>query len=443
MTATHEPHTQPRALPTETPPGPKLPMAIQTWRFGRHRHEWLPALRERYGDVFTLDIYPDRNLVQLANPEDIRTVFSGPASRFHAGEGNMILAPIMGERSVLTTDENVHKRLRTLLMPAFHGSALRGYRTMVERLALQEIAQWPIGTRFETHERMQALTLEIIMRVVFGVAEGPRLDALRTLLGKLVSSTMLTFLGLQSPRLRRLPPWRKTVAMQREIDTLLAAEIRERRRVPDLADRKDVLSQMISVDDDGDRLTDEELRDQLITLLLAGHETTATALSWCFHELARDPERQRLGREAALSGDDKYLEAIFKEALRLRPVIYEVARKLTEDIEIGGYRIPAGYTVMPIIGVVQSDAKNHEDPEAFRPERFLGSSPAPNTWIPFGGGIRRCLGAGFAQMEGVEVLRAALSHYTFTADRAAPEPPTPRNITLTPRRGGRIIAWPV
>ncbi|MBB3036428.1 cytochrome P450 [Hoyosella altamirensis] len=432
----------------DVPPGPQLPLAVQTWRFARSRHEWIPELRKRYGDVFTLSVYPQRNLVQLAHPDDIRAVFGGPPDLFHAGEGNMILTPVMGEQSVLTTDEEQHRRLRALLMPPFHGQALRGYRNMVAALARDDASGWPIGKPFATHSRMQALTLEIIMRVVFGVAEGPRLDALRNLLGRLVSLNLLFLFGIHDPRLRRFGPWRRTVRMQGEIDALLASEIRERRRAADLADRPDVLSQLIAgsspaAGNASDGLTDAELRDQLITLLLAGHETTATALSWAFHELARDPERQRLGREAALSGDDKYLEAIFKEALRLRPVIYEVARTLTDDIEIRGYRIPAGYTVMPMIGVVQSDTENYDDPELFRPERFLNGGPAPNTWIPFGGGVRRCLGAGFAQMEGTEVLRAVLSRYTFKPDRVAPERAVPRNITLTPRRGGRIVAWPV
>lgn len=427
----------------DVPPGPSLPVAVQTWRFARNRHNWLPELRQQYGDVFTLNIFPERHVVQLANPDDIRAVFSGPPDLFHAGEGNMILKPVMGEQSVLTTDEEQHRRLRTLLMPAFNGKALRGYQKMVSELAVREVAQWPVGKSFRTHTRMQDLTLEIIMRVVFGVSEGPQLDALRKLLARLVSLNTLVLFGIHAPSLRRIYPWRKTVSLQRQIDALLARIISERRSAADIHERNDVLSQMMAADNEGDKLTDAELHDQLITLLLAGHETTATALAWSFHELARDPERQRRGKEAARSGDDKYLEAIFKESLRLRPVIYEVARKVTEDIELGGYRIPAGYTVMPMIGIVHSDTAHHEEPAAFRPERFLAGNPAPNTWIPFGGGIRRCLGAGFAQMEGLEVLRAVLARYTFTADHPDPEPPMPRNITLTPRRGARITAWPI
>jgi cytochrome P450 len=421
------------------PPGPRLPVALQTVLFGKYRHRLLPLLRRRYGDLIRLRIYPERSVVQLADVAHIKQVFSGPVTTFHAGEGNVILKPIMGEHSVLLTDEDVHLRARKLLMPAFHGAALKGYRDMVAELAADEVGRWPTGTPLRSHDRMQALTLEIILRVVFGVAEGPRLDELRKLLTELVDIGPLDILGWHNPKLHRFGRWKRNARGQARVDELIYAEIAERRRADDLDTRTDVLSRLLTVPAQEDRLSDAELRDQLITLLLAGHETTATALAWSFHELARDPGRLDTAIAAADAGDETYLEAVAKEAMRLHPVISEVARRLTEDIEIGGYRIPAGFTVMPSIAMVQRDPANHPEPGEFRPERFLDGTAPTSTWLPFGGGARRCLGAGFSLMEATVVLRAVLSHYRLAPDRSRPEPARARHITMVPARGARIV----
>jgi cytochrome P450 len=439
-TAQPQPAQSPQAqLPV--PPASRLPLAVQSVLFARARHLWLPRLRRRYGDIFTVRIFPNRHVTQIADPELIRQVFAGPVDIFHAGEGNQVLAPIMGEHSVLTTDEKEHHRLRKLLMPPFHGSALRGYREMVAELAEQDAAGWPTGTPFAVHQRMQALTLEIIIRVVFGVAEGPRLDELRSKLGVFVEFGLLTMIGLSQPTLLKLPLWRRSQRLLAEIDEAIFAEIDERSAAPDLEERSDVLSRMLTVKLEGDQLTRQEVRDQLITLLLAGHETTATALAWTFHELARDPALQRRAQEAARTGDSAYLEAVAKEAMRLHPVIYEVMRTVTEDVELGGYRIPAGHTVAPVIGIVQSDPANHREPERFDPERFLDGSARSSVWLPFGGGARRCLGAGFALMEAVEVLRVVLGRFELSlVPGGRAERPRPRNITFTPAHGARIVA---
>lgn len=428
---------------TTLPPGPKLPPVVQTLLFANFRHRLLPLLRARYGDVFTVRLYPNREAIQLADLEDIKTVFAGPVTTFHAGEGNVILKPIMGEHSVLLTDEDAHRRARKLLMPAFHGAALRGYRDMIAELAEREVARWPAGRVFRAHQRMQALALEIILRVVFGVAEGPRLEALRRLLTDAVDIGVLDLFGFHNEKLRRFGPWKRSKLVQDRVDELLYAEIAERREAPDLAERSDVLSRLLTVPTEDDPLTDAELRDQLITLLLAGHETTATSLAWAFHELSRDPARLDVALEAADEGDEKYLEAVAKEAMRLHPVISEVARKLTEDVEIGGYRLPAGATVMPSIAMVHGDPAHHDAPRAFRPERFLtDGGPASGTWFPFGGGVRRCLGAGFSLLEATIVLRAVLSRYRLAPDRARPEGARPRHITMVPARGARISVTP-
>ncbi|PWV77242.1 Cytochrome P450 [Prauserella marina] len=438
------PPDSPAPVTTRPLPGPRLPLAVQTMLFGSLRHRWLPWLRRRHGDVIALRIYPERSVVQLADLDHIRTVFGGSPELFHAGEGNVILKPAMGEHSVLLTDENVHKRARKLLMPAFNGAALRGYRGMIEELTEREVGRWPRGVAFSSHQRMQALTLEIILRVVFGVSEGPRLTELRTLLRRIVDVGPVDLLGWHNPGLQRFGPWRRYALTQRRVDALLYAEIADRRAAGDLTGRDDVLSRLLTVPPaepgtDSAGLSDAELRDQLITLLLAGHETTATALAWAFHELARDPATLRAATRAADDGDEGYLEAVAKESMRLHPVISEVARKLTADVEIGGYRIPAGHTVMPSIAMVHHDPAHHADPLAFRPERFTGGGPAAGTWFPFGGGVRRCLGAGFSLLEASVVLRAVLSRYHLSPDRARPERPKARNITTVPARGARVV----
>jgi cytochrome P450 len=424
------------------PPGPRLPVIAQTVLFGSYRHRWLPVLRRRYGDVVQLRLFPKRSVVSLSDIEHIKAVFAGPVSTFHAGEGNVILKPVMGKHSVLLTDEDVHLRARKLLMPAFHGAALRGYREMVTELTAAEVSRWPVGTAFGSHDRMRTLTLEIILRVVFGVSAGARLDELRERLNSTIDIGAIDIFGWHNPKLQRFGPWRRNAQHQQRVDELLYEEIAERRRAEDLDSRTDVLSRLLTVPSENDRLTDLELRDQLITLLLAGHETTATALAWAFHELARDPAQQAEAIRAADSGDEKYLEAVTKEAMRLHPVISEVARKLTKDVEIGGYRIPAGYTVMPSIGLVHSDDEHHPDPLAFRPERFLDGSPPTGTWLPFGGGARRCLGAGFSLLEATIVLREVFTRFRVAPDRLHPEPVRTRHITLVPGRGARIVVTP-
>jgi cytochrome P450 len=433
------------ATGTATPPGIRLPVLVQTLLFGQFRAALLPLVRRRYGDIFTLRLAPaNRQVVLLSRPADIKTVFSGPNTVFHAGEGNAILGPIMGEHSVLLVDEEQHRRVRKLLMPAFHGSALRGYQDLVARLAKAEVDRWPTGRVFRSHGRMHALTLEIILQVVFGVTDADRLAALRPLVRRIVGVGPLIMLGWFNPRLQGIGPWRRYAAVQRELDRQLYALIAERRTADDLADRDDVLSRLLRTTDEeaGDPLTDAELRDQLVTLLLAGHETTATALAWALHELARRPGQLRAAQRAADEHDEEYLTAVAKETLRLRPVIYEVARKLTEPVEVGGYRLPAGAVVAPAIGLVQTDPRNHREPDEFRPDRFLHGQPPANTWIPFGGGVRRCLGAGFSLLEASVVLGEVLRRFDISTDQQRPERQRARNITLVPARGARIVVRP-
>jgi cytochrome P450 family 135 len=417
------------------PPGPRLPVGVQTLLFGKSRHRFLSEMHRRYGEAFTLRVAPHRRqLVMISRPDDIRTVFTGPTSVFHAGEGNAILGPLMGDHSVLLLDESEHMRIRQLLMPPFHGSALRGYRDLVTKLAHDEVARWPVGRSFRLHDRMSALTLEVILRVVFGVSDERRLAQLRPPVNRVVTINPIVMLGWFYPQLQRVWPWRRFADVRREFDRLLYAEIAER-RAADLTGRSDVLSRLVA----GGGLSDPEIRDNLITLLLAGHETTATALAWALHDLVHKPPVLRRAQQAADEGDDAYLEAVAKEALRMHPVIYEVARKLKAPAEVAGYRLPAGATVMPTIGLVQSDPRHHPDPDEFDPTRFLEAPLPANTWIPFGGGVRRCLGAGFSLMEATAILREVLLAYDLRPARSRPERPIARNITLAPAEGTRVV----
>ncbi|MEP7738389.1 cytochrome P450 [Nocardioides sp. 31GB23] len=435
----------PRVAPQGLPPGPRWPVLVQSAALMRFRHWFHPYLHRTYGDVFTVRLVPGgQPLVFFTRPEHAKEIFAADPEFFHAGKGNAILGPIMGEHSLLLQDGDDHKRARKLLMPAFNGAALREYRSLVTDLAADEAAHWPDGVVLRSLDRMNVLTLEVILRVVFGVTDEERLAAMRPRVNATVDISPAVLLGWGYPRLQRFGPWRRTVQNQAELDRLIYAEIRERRAAPDLAERSDVLSRLIRHGgaEEGEGLgglSDTELRDQLITLLLAGHETTATSLAWALYELGRDPELLRRSQAAADGDgaeDDAWLEAVMKESMRLHPVIPMVVRTLMRPATIGGVDLPRGVTVGPSIIVAHQKSENHPDPEVFRPERFLGQNPPTNTWIPFGGGVRRCIGAGFAQMEGVAVLREVLRVH----DVATPtgDVPKVRNITSVPRGGARI-----
>ena len=429
----------PRKAPL--PPGPRWPAAVQTVALMRFRHRFHAWLHRTYGDIFTVRLIPGGNpLVFVTRPEHTKEVFAGDPEVFHAGKANSILGPIMGKHSLLLQDSVEHKRARKLLMPAFNGQALKEYQDLVTDLARDEIDGWSDGEDFRSLDRMNALTLEVILRVVFGVTDEARLAALRPRVNATVDVSPVVLLGWGYPWLQKIGTWKRTVANQHELDKLMYAEIRERRSAPDLGERTDVLSRLIRVgDSDGDtadQLSDTELRDQLVTLLLAGHETTATALAWALYELGRHPDLHARTVRAVVEGDDAWLEATMKESMRLHPVIPMVVRTLMKPTTIAGYDLPAGATIGPSIIVSHQREENHADPEAFRPDRFLGQNPPTNTWIPFGGGVRRCIGAGFSLMEGVAVLREVFAAYDVAA--LGDDEPKVRNITSVPRRGARV-----
>ncbi len=417
------------------PPGPSLPTIVQSLLFSTAPYVAMPRWHRRYGQMFSIRLAPAGRAVILADPDHIREVFSGPSKVFHAGEGNSILRPIMGEHSVLLLDEHAHLAARKRVMAAFHGETMHGWAERIEQITTEQMARWPLGRPFGVHARMNDISLEVIMRIVFGLTDGERLDRLRPLLTRLVKVGPIVFLGWMYPKLQAVGPWRRFMSLRGRVDDLLYAEIAQRRTEPGLDGRVDVLSKLLVA---APEQSDEELRDHLITLLLAGHETTASTLAWTMHELARDRRVLARAQRAVDEGEDAYLDATVKEAMRMHPVIRNVARYLTEPVRIGDYELPAGVTVFPSMTLVQHAPRLWPAPEQFRPERFLGANPPSTTWFPFGGGIRRCLGAGLAGVESLAVLKTVLRAYDI-APAGRRESPKTRNITTVPSRGARLV----
>jgi cytochrome P450 len=420
------------------PSGPTASRARQTVRWIYRPGAMLEDCHRRYGDMFTLRIAHEGTWVFLAHPDMVKQVFTGDPRVLHAGEANVVVQPFLGNNSVLLLDEAAHMSQRKLMLPSFHGERMRGYEQTMAEVAAEEIESWPSGERYAVRPAMQRITLEVIMRTVFGVQDGPRRERLRQMLSNLLEwgsnpsrMAMLATLGPQ--RIGRLGMFRRVRA---PADELIYEEIRLRREASDLEARDDVLSLLLQArHEDGSPMSDEELRDELMTLLVAGHETTASSLAWAVERSVRTPgvlERLR-------DGDDEYVDAVCKETLRLRPILALVLRRLTEPMEIGGVELPAGVNVAPCIYLIHRRPDVYPDPYAFRPERFIEQPAGTYTWIPFGGGVRRCLGASFALFEMRVVLRELVARLELRAADARPERITRRAITLVPERGGEVV----
>jgi cytochrome P450 len=442
MTATAAPVRRP-AHHAPLPPGPRLPRVVQTIGWLKRPHQFVERARERYGDVFTMKIGRD-TFVVLADPQDIKQVFTGDPAIFHAGAANVILLPFLGHKSVLLLDGAAHLSQRKLLLPPFHGEKMRRHVGLMQEIAEREVATWPVGEPFAVHPRMQDLTLEVIMRIVFGVDEGdPRLAELRRHLRAFLDSTVdprqMRKLLLYGPE--RADRRRVFASVLDPVDAVIAEVIADHRRRDDLAERDDVLSMLLLArHEDGTPMDGVELRDELITLLVAGHETTATALAWALERLTRHPAALDRLTEEVRAGDEEYVDAVIRETLRLRPVLPFVGRKLTAPVTIAGWDLPAGARVAPSIHLVHRRPELYPDPAAFRPERWLGVRPNPYTYLPFGGGVRRCLGASFAETEMRAVLGAIVANVRLRPARPESERVGRRVITLVPARGAEIIA---
>jgi cytochrome P450 len=361
----------------------------------------------------------------------VKTIFTGDPAVFHAGDGNALLGPIVGERSLLLADEATHLRARRRILPPLHGAMVKGWEAEIEEIALAEARGWPIGEPFALHPRLTRMTVAVVMRVVLGIEEGERAARLRTLIPASADWDPSILAGWAMPRLRRFGRWRRHGEAVAEARELLLREILERRaRGPEGG--TDVLSHLLAQAD----ADDEEIRDDLMSLLVAGEGTSAVGLSWAFERLLRHPDALR----RATRGEDEYLEAVLRETLRVRPILPAVVRRLQEPTELGEWLLPAGVTVAATGSLLHTDPKLYPDPESFRPERFLGDTAGLTyTWIPFGGGTRRCPGAPLALVQMKTILRTVLQNVTLEADRARPEGIRHRNVTLPPARGARVI----
>lgn len=418
------------------PPGPRAPRIVTSLRFLHRPVDRLRAMHAEYGDAFTIHFTGFDPGVYVGEPQAVRALMTGDQSDLLAGEANAFLTPVLGPNSVLVLDGPRHLRQRKLLLPPFQGGHVAGFRRIIRDAAEREVDRWRAGDEIVLRERMRALTFDVICHAVFGVTEPDRVARLRAALCAVIDAgtAILLVPGMQ----RDLGPWSpygRLLRRRRVADTMLYEEIAARRRAPDLEERTDVLSLLLRArDEEGRPLTDEELRDELFTMLAAGHETTATGLAFALDVLLHRPTALTGVLEAVESGDDAYLDATAKESLRLRPVIDGVERKLTRPRTVAGWDLPAGTTVFPGIVLLHFRADLYPEPDVFRPERFLEGAES-YAWLPFGGGIRRCIGAALAQAEMAEVLRVVLSRAELVPLRESEDPIVMRGVTLTPRHG--------
>lgn len=432
------------------PPGPRSPTLVQTARWWRRPVELLEECGRRFGDLFTLRLASLGDVVLVSSPELVKQVFTADPAVLCAGQGNELLRPLLGRHSVLLLDGAEHVRHRRLLMPPFVGERMAVYAHTMQKSTLAALRSFPVGRPFSLHPAMQEISLDVILHAIFGLDDGPTLGRFAELLLDLFRDPpsfllLLPPLHIDAP----LSPYRRFIRARKVLDCAIYQLIDERRHAPDLAARSDILSLLLSASGEaGQPLSDEEVHDELMTMMVAGHETSSTALAWTFERILSEPsvleralaevqEVQDVG--PASLAKLQYIDAIVKETLRLRPIIPAVARTAVAPFALAGYEIPAGTAVWPCIHLVQRRAEIYPEPERFRPERFLDeNAPDTYTWVPFGGGTRRCLGASFALMEMRVVLARVL-------ERASLRPASPeldrvqfRAITLAPRHGVQV-----
>ncbi len=419
------------------PSGPRLPRALQAIGWTQRPLPFLERCQRRYGDTFTLRIRHWGDWVILADPADVKRVFT-------AGEAvgvdiaNPLLGPVLGPRSVMLLEEPEHMTRRKLMLPSFHGRSVAAEADAITALARRAVEEWPLGEPFALWPRMQDITLDAVMGAVFGNGRDPRLaplrERLRTLTSWLNEPRNLAMLSLFGPDfVARSRGYRE--AME-PVEAAVLEEVARRRAEPP---REDVVSMLVEARyEDGAPMSDADLRDELVTLLSDG--PTSTSLSWSFERLLRNPEALAAARADALDGDGSYLDAVVKETLRLRPPVPVVVRRLLEPLELGGYELPAGTTVAPCIHLIHRSERWYPQPLRFRPERFLEQPPGTYTWIPFGGGVRRCLAASYAEMEMKRVLRVVLGTLELRSAASDSERSRRSAISFSPDQSGLVIA---
>jgi cytochrome P450 family 135 len=423
------------------PPGPRMPRALQAIGWTQRPLPFLERCRRRYGDAFTLRILHWGDWVILSDPDDVKRVFTA-GDAVGVDVANPLLGPVLGSRSVMLLEEPDHMTRRKLVLPAFHGKSIDADAEMMAAVARREVAEWPVGEPFALWPRMQAITLEVVMQAVFGPGEDQRLGELRERLRRLTEwmnePRNLAMLATFGPRwVTRSRSYR---AAMRPVEEAALAEVRRRRAEPGLG-RGDIVAMLVGAQyEDGAPMSERDLRDELLTLLTDG--PTSTSLAWTFERLLRNPEKLERAREDALGGDGTYLDAVIKETLRLRPPVPVVVRRLLQPMRLAGHDLPAGTTVAPCIHLIHRDAEHYPEPLRFRPERFIEKPAGTYTWIPFGGGVRRCLAASYAEMEMKRVLRIVLTSVDLRPAEAGSERIRKSGISFSPGARGLVISEP-
>jgi cytochrome P450 len=429
---------------SELPPGPSMPSAVQAVGWALRPLAFMETCQRRYGEIFTLHVRRGRPWVFLTRPEHVKQVFTTDAElmRSGAGEANPLLEPLLGRRSVMLLDEPQHLNDRKHLLPAFHGGRMQKYGEMMSEVASREIETWPLGEPFALWPRMQAISLEVVMRAVFGELEGERLERLRVRLVEMTNwiNTPHRLALLAAVGARSMTANANFRGVMRPVEELVLEEVRQRRAAPERDEREDILGMLErGHDEDGAPMNEGKMRDELVTMLSDG--PTATSLAWAFERLLRHPDKLARLREEVLSGDgEEYVDAVVKETLRLCPAVPVVMRRLVEPMRIGGYQIPAGTIVAPCVYLMHRRPDVYPDPRSFRPERFLEDGAGTYTWIPFGGGVRRCVAASFAQLEMKRVIQTVIREVDLTAAEVRSEAAARSSVSFVPGGGARVIA---
>jgi cytochrome P450 family 110 len=441
----------------ELPPGPRLPTLAQTALFGRDPYAFLERCTRRYGSPVTVRLVENIPMILFSDPAATKEIYTSAPEEAPAGEAIVgVLGPLMGARSVMVLDGPRHLRERRLLLPQFHGQRMPLYAETMREMTDRQMRRWPVGAAFPIHHEMQAITLEVILRTVFGFSDGPKLDRLRNCLLRgleVVDSPTAALLAFPPFRVDLGPwwPWSRLLRDKRELRTILFEEIAER-RAQGTAGRTDVLSMLLEArDEDGQGMTDDDLYDEMFTLLIAGHETTATSLAWIFYRVLQHPDVvARLRQEIVeVTGGAPvapehlpslhYLEAAINEAMRLHPVSMYGIRRLLRPKRVGGWVLPAGVNLAPCEYLAHRRPDVWPEPERFNPDRFLGTKINPYAFFPFGGGVRKCIGAAFANFE----MKIVVAHVVARADlRIASDyrmRPMMRAVTVAPSRGVPVV----
>ncbi|MGB0872435.1 MAG: cytochrome P450 [Solirubrobacterales bacterium] len=431
---------------TDLPPTPPLPAVVQTALWVFRPIQFMHWMRAHYGDTYRVKLLAAGDVVATANPQEIRKVFTAKADQLHAGEANIVLAPIVGDNSVLVLDEQRHLRQRRLLLPPFHGDRMRAYEVAMREITQAAITRWPRGKAFRLRDESQAITMDVILRVVFGITDPDRTREFRDRMNAIEPQRWFKRFALL-PIASRIPALEQRLfagfnRAKADFDALMLEEITARRAAPDAAEREDILSMLLqATDEDGNAMSDDELRDELVTLVVAGHETTATSLAWTFELMLRHPDVWRRVVDEARDPDAsaEYVDAVVKESLRMRPILPLVARVIKQPWNVDGYELNPGRVVAPNIYLAHYREATWGDPEDFRPDRFIGQQPEGSVWLPFGGGIRRCIGASFALYEMRVVIQEIARELEVSAVRQSPEKIVRRAITFAPGNDVPIV----